>query len=63
MDFRDLLSKTLLLVPLFNLRNPYAYKSNFHSTNYSFISPSDRVLRTMNNVNNITALYPMSYSI
>lgn len=62
-DSRDLLSKTLLLVSLFNLRNPSAYKSNFHSTSYSFISPSDRVLRTINNVNNIIAFYPTSYLI
>lgn len=52
MDSTDLLSKILLIISSFNLRNPSALGSNFHSTYYGFTPLLDCALRTINNVNN-----------
>lgn len=56
MHFPDLINEISLTVPSFNLRNPLAFKINFHSTNYdSFTSSFDSVLYVyyINYVNNI----------
>lgn len=52
MDSADLLNKILLIILSFNLRNPLALGSNFHSTYYGFTPLLDRALCTINNVNN-----------
>lgn len=48
MNSSDSLGEISLVIPSFNLKNPSAFKSNFHS----HIS-IDRVLLVINNVNNI----------
>lgn len=58
-DSSDLLGKISSVLSSFYLRNPSGFKSHFHYINLA--CPSDRVLRTINNVNNID-LFPNTWS-